>query len=221
MKAKFYIVALICTIFSPYVVVAQNSMQNIDSMLCIIHNNDQKFRLKLEPALAKGNPDSILDIVEAIDKMDSENQQFVFNLLDNSGWPSELSDSANNAIFLVIDHAELDAQKKYYHFIEEQANKGKVEKSSLATLHDRILMRENKKQVYGTQTKAATVDGEIICWIWPIENAENVDKRRAEVGLSPIADYLKVFEKMGLKPIWDKSLSVDDVTKLGATIIIK
>ena len=48
-------------------------------------------------------------------------------------------------------------------------------------------MRQEKKQVYGTQIRMDKDGG---YFLFPIEDPDNVDKRRALVGLEPLADYL-------------------------------
>jgi hypothetical protein len=65
------------------------------------------------------------------------------------------------------------------------APKGEVEPKHVAQLTDRILVKEKKKQIYGTELNGKFVPE-------PIEDEANVDKRRAEVGLMPLAEYLKI-----------------------------
>ena len=60
--------------------------------------------------------------------------------------------------------------------------------SSLALLEDRVSLRKVGKQIYGSQIGKDQETGEY--FISPLEDPENVDKRRAEVGLGPIADYI-------------------------------
>ena len=52
-----------------------------------------------------------------------------------------------------------------------------------------MLMGEGKKQIYGTGLRTDDVTKELK--LWPIENEEEVDARRAGVGLPPMAEYLK------------------------------
>jgi Family of unknown function (DUF6624) len=69
--------------------------------------------------------------------------------------------------------------------------KDEVSQSNLAYLTDRVLLAEGKEQRYGTQCTA--IDGK-----WkprPLEDEANVDKRRADVGLPPLAEYLKLIEQ--------------------------
>ncbi len=59
----------------------------------------------------------------------------------------------------------------------------------LAFLQDRILMREDQKQIYGTQSLWDTTKKQNV--IWPILNPENVNQRRKAVGLEPIEAYVE------------------------------
>lgn len=189
---------------------AQESL-SVDSMLCAIRDKDESIRQKIMPMLASGNQDSIMAVVVQMNMIDKENQTFVFGLLDNQGWPDGLSDKANSAIFLVIDHAEFAAQEKYYPVVKEKAEQGIIGKEDAATLQDRILMKKGEMQVYGTQTTRVVINGENINYLWPVKNPDQLDKLRKEVNLPPIAEYIAVFEKQGIKLVWDKSLSVDDL----------
>ena len=66
----------------------------------------------------------------------------------------------------------------------EAVPKGDVDGADVAYLTDRVLVGEKKPQRYGTQLEA----GFKPC---PIDDEKNVDKRRATVGLGPLAEYLK------------------------------
>jgi hypothetical protein len=59
-------------------------------------------------------------------------------------------------------------------------------------------MREGKKQIYGSQLKRNEKTGKFE--LWPVEDEENLDKRRAAVGLEPIAEYLKHFRLTYVPP---------------------
>jgi hypothetical protein len=67
--------------------------------------------------------------------------------------------------------------------------KAEVSQTDLAYLTDRVLLVEGKKQIYGTQFNFS--DGK-----WeprPLEDPTSVDKRRAEVGLQPLAEYRRIW----------------------------
>lgn len=70
----------------------------------------------------------------------------------------------------------------------EAANNGEANWSSLALLIDRVRMRNDEKQLYGSQVRRNPNTGAFEPF--PIEDESNVDIRRKEVGLGPLADYL-------------------------------
>jgi hypothetical protein len=56
-------------------------------------------------------------------------------------------------------------------------------------MEDRILMMEGKPQIYGSQISK---NGETHKWeLYTLEKPETVDKRRAEVGLGSLKEYVK------------------------------
>ena len=143
---------------------------------------------------------------------DEENQRIVFNLLDETGWPEDLSNDANKAIFLVIDHSDIESQKKYLNLVKLQSENGVISKSYYPTLLDRVLMKENQRQVYGTQTHIKMNKEEKILYVWPVVNAENIDSLRNTVDLLPLAEYMEVMkEVIGCEVIFDNSLNPEDI----------
>ena len=159
--------------------------------------------------------DEIVEYTAEMERVDSLNQTMVFGILDNDGWPSNLSDKANRAIWIVIDHSDLTSRSKYLSFVRAKADEGILDKSDYAMLNDRVLMEEGKPQVYGTQIKmAATFDGEDMAmqlYLWPVENPDALASLRRSVGLSPIEEYLRSSsESVGQEVIWDKEKTVSD-----------
>jgi hypothetical protein len=59
-------------------------------------------------------------------------------------------------------------------------------------LEDRILMKEGRKQIYGTQVYSGPETGGKL-QLYPIEDEAHVDERRAAVGMPPLAEYLRAF----------------------------
>lgn len=60
----------------------------------------------------------------------------------------------------------------------------------MAMMQDRILMREGKKQIYGSQVVYNKTGEQIF---YPIEDETNVNIRREKVGLQPLEEYAKYF----------------------------
>lgn len=76
--------------------------------------------------------------------------------------------------------------------LRKAAADGKTLPSNLALFEDRILMREGKKQLYGSQVVVDAKTGNK--YLFPLEDPDNVDERRKKVQLNPIAEYLKGFQ---------------------------
>jgi hypothetical protein len=64
----------------------------------------------------------------------------------------------------------------------------KAHPTSIAILADRTALRQGKKQIYGTQV--ARIPQTHSYYVLPIEDPTNVDKRRAELKLQPLAEYV-------------------------------
>ncbi len=129
---------------------------------------------------------------------DSLNLIIVRRIIDEKGWlgPDIVGYDGNSALFLVIQHANIETQIKYLPLLREAVEQGKAYASDLALLEDRVALASGKKQIYGSQI--GYDDESETYFVEPIENPEGVDKRRALVGLRPIADYVSSW---GI--IWD------------------
>ncbi|MDR0698276.1 MAG: hypothetical protein LBG28_03500 [Tannerella sp.] len=186
---------------------------DIDSALCKIWESDQDLRNDLIEEMQKQPQDvmAILSLKLKMDAIDAENQKYVSNLLDRNGWNDEFSSKAHDAIFLVIDHADKEFSEKYFPQVKEKAAKGVISPSKAATLEDRILMKSNKKQKYGTQTiQKKDSEGNDMVYIWPVEDAENVDELRTSVNLPLMSEYIQLLKNtLNREIIWDKTGKID------------
>lgn len=118
--------------------------RNLDSLLLALRDRDQAVRREVL-RLSQQSPspvDSLLSAYARMQEVDAGNQRMVAGLLEE-GWPEEISDEAGEALWLVIDHADLEMQRRFMPLVEEQMKTGRLAKSSYATLLDRMLMREN------------------------------------------------------------------------------
>lgn len=89
---------------------------------------------------------------------------------------------------LLIQHAPLETQEKYLPLLRESVKAGESKGSRLALLEDRILMRNEKPQIYGSQIKRDSPQREI--YVYPVKDPEYVNQRRAAIGLGPIEAYI-------------------------------
>lgn len=193
--------------------------QTTDSLLKAVSAEDQAAReewirvSRLQPLPV----DSLLAANARLQEVDNRNRLIVFGLLDGQGWPEGLSDEANRAICLVLDHARPSDLKRYMPLVERQARSGIVDGAMYATMLDRMLMHEGLRQRYGTQTVASrAADGTGVqggrCYVWPVEHAESVDSLRAVVGLPPMDAYVQMVEEVYAQEcVWDPSLGIEDM----------
>lgn len=112
------------------------------------------------------------------------------------GWPTRslVGRMGSSAAWLLVQHSDRDRefQRKCLELIEPHVHTREVRPSEFAYLTDRVLVGNNEPQVYGTQFR----HGENGIEPLPIADAENVDQRRAEVGLEPLDYYLDAANSM-------------------------
>lgn len=114
-------------------------------------------------------------------------------ILDRRGWPGpdEVGERGSTAIFLVIQHSDSATQVKYIPVMRIAVQQGKAQPQELALLEDRILTKQGKPQIYGSQVRNDPKTGKTS--FFPILDEANVNKRRATAGLGPLEEYAKFF----------------------------
>ena len=115
---------------------------------------------------------------------DSVNLALVSEILSQYGFPRKevVGEMANQAVWLVFQHAALDYQQRFLPQLEEAVGRGDIAPMFLALLRDRIDVREGRPQRYGTQIDDK---GRLA----PLLDATQVNRWRQEVGLPPIEGY--------------------------------
>jgi len=103
-----------------------------------------------------------------------------------------IGNQGNTTLFLVIQHSDIETQEKYLPMMRDALSKGNARASSLVLLEDRVALGKGEKQIYGSQVGRDQETGEY--YILPLIDPDNVDKRRAEVGLETIQDYISNWE---------------------------
>jgi hypothetical protein len=158
-----------------------------------IYEEDQKYRKQIGPIIKEHGQDSkeFQELAMTMIKTDASNLAVVEQILNNYGWlgPDAVGKKANQTLFLVVQHADLETQKQYMPMMEQAVIDGKAKPQNFALLKDRVLLGMGKKQLYGSQIGSDKSTGKY--YVKPIENPENVNQRRKEMGLGPIEDYVK------------------------------
>jgi hypothetical protein len=157
-----------------------------------IHSEDQNYRLQIDGIEKKyGHNSKQMDSIwHIIMEKDISNLIIVTKILDKYGWlgPDVVGGKGASTLFLVIQHSDQITQEKYLPMMREAVKNRKANASSLALLEDRVAIGQNKKQIYGSQLTRDPSTG--VLYVLPLEDPDNVDKRRAEVYLPPIAEYI-------------------------------
>lgn len=117
-------------------------------------------------------------------RIDSINMLQLIPIFEKYGYPgAKVVGNDYTAIstpLVVLQHAELKYQKKYYKLIKKAANAGDIPMFSFAFLTDQILVSMGKKQLYGTQYK---YDERGRAVKYPIKSPKKLHKRLASAGL--------------------------------------
>jgi hypothetical protein len=162
------------------------------AILDSIYKEDQSYRSQIGKIEKKYGRDSkeMKEHWKIINEKDSINLIKIEKILDERGWlgPDIIGRQGNSTLFLVIQHSDLETQIKYLPMMREAVKKRNANPSSLALLEDRVALRQGNRQIYGSQIGRDKETGEY--FVSPLIDPENVDKRRAKVGLGTLADYV-------------------------------
>jgi hypothetical protein len=176
-----------------------NMNSSLATLLDSVYRDHQRYRF--EAVIIKNRhgmeSEQNREIWKVIHLKDSVNLQIVLGILDKYGWlgTDVAGVNGNATLAMILLHAPLKIQENYLPMMRDARLKGKVEAHDLAAMEDKILLRQGKKQVYGTHL--ISFDGKKY-YISPMEDPAAVDKRRAEAGLEKMNRYLSNF---GMK--WD------------------
>jgi hypothetical protein len=172
----------------------------LQAKLLEIFNDDQVIRHELNEARKTfGHQSSQVDSLwRVIRYKDSINLIKIKQILDTHGWvgPDKVGNQANQTLFLVIQHSDLKTQQQYLPMMREAVKNKNASGSALALLEDRVALGEGRKQIYGSQIGFDKEKNK--SYIFPLEDPDHVDIRRAAVDLEPIADYVRRWDI-----IWD------------------
>ena len=113
------------------------------------------------------------------------------NILDLQGWPSKemIGERGSRTICNVLQHADLKTREQYLPMMKQAVFDKKLEPRYLVRAEDRIRTDHGELQIYGGQMKYYPETESFN--VWPVFDPENIDVRRAKIGLGPISDYLK------------------------------
>lgn len=162
------------------------------TVLDSVYQSDQSVRLTYLQAKRKNVQADIIDSLQTnMHKTDLQNLQKVNAIIVKYGWlgPQKVGITASQALFLVIQHADLRTQQNYLPMIKLAEKNGEILSSNVAILEDRINMRTGQKQAYGSQGFTDKQTGKT--YVYPIIDVDHLDERRKAMGMPPMKEYIK------------------------------
>ena len=215
---KYIITMLACML------VACQATKSIDERLAEVWKNDQAIRVKMLDLTRAVTVEGRMELVDSLfaavaeeERVDAENMEIVEELL-REGLPKGLSDKSYQTIWIVIDHTSLQKQEQYLPLVQQMADAEMIGRDEYATLFDRVAMKQNRPQRYGSQSIQFGAPEAIQLWLWPVECPQKLDSLRRTVGMLPISDYLNTLtQTMGVECHFDPSKTIDDLNRMRAT----
>jgi hypothetical protein len=112
-------------------------------------------------------------------------------IIDRHGWPTRslVGVDGATAAWAVAQHSDLDPefQRRALTLMTAAAATGEADRGELAYLTDRVAANAGVPQTYGTQM--GCTDGGSPRPV-DVSDPDQLDRRRADAGLPPMADYL-------------------------------
>jgi len=191
----------------PLSALAEESCDGLADDLAVMKEAGQALRKRIDYL----DPESPVQqkLMRHIELVDRVNTGRLKDLVMHCGWPSKATHGAQAAAdaWLLVEHAERDRafQKQMLILVERAAGaNGEGLNRPFAYLDDRIAVAEKRPQRYGTQLSARGNDHCALEFA-PFDNQEQVEARRAQLGLPPLDTYRRMVLDMqkcpGLLPV--------------------
>lgn len=171
-----FICILLLTVFNNSHIKAQDvdEVSDINLRLEKIMDTDQNTRKELDYAFehfGHNSPEFIL-ATKNLNTSDSINQIQIDSIFHQYGWltPPSVSEEASKTYFYVIQHAQYEFQKKYKSHVILAFEKGVIDMQEYMFFIDRLAIREQKYQKYGTQILHDNLGNEYFA---PIDTTNN------------------------------------------------
>jgi VWFA-related protein len=182
-------------------------LAQVNSTQSVSHN--QKLReelLKLEANDQKRFQDAIAAdkrgdaLLKRLKASRQTNTAQLCPILKQFGWATKAlvdSDGVAAAFFLLKNSSSFELQKDLLPVVIAAVKKNELEKPDFAGYIDRLRLRAGLKQLFGTE---ATIENGFLV-LYPIEAEAQVDARRKQYDLPPLAEYLRALERIYRLPL--------------------
>jgi len=155
----------------------------------------QQAMIKLQQAkISYANGKLPVVLIDKIASVNKQNSLRLQEIIKQQGWPTInlVGIKGRDAAFVILQQAEPAMQKRLLPTLKNEFVQGQLSGQKLAAFIDIMLIKSGKKQRYGTQL--AIVNGQIV--FNDIVDKKNIDQRRQEMNMLPMAQYEMLLRKM-------------------------
>jgi hypothetical protein len=171
---------------------AQSQNAEVRTELLAMRERDQAAR----NACPTGSSDEQMKCYLKIsDEIDKPHTQRLNEIVRSYGVPDAKLVGADGmeAYYLLLQHSnDLNLKQKSLKGIENAFRAKQLSPFDYANFTDRLCVNLGKLQVYGSNFDFK--NGKLV--MSPTKDVKNLDKRRKEIGLPPITEYMKMLEEM-------------------------
>jgi hypothetical protein len=127
---------------------------------------------------------------QTVAPVDADNTRRLREIVAAHGWPGialdgEVGEDGAHAAWLLCQHAPPQVHADILPLLHYAADHGDASRTDRAYLLDRVLKHKGLRQRYGTQDDVDQQARQVL--LWPVEDPDQLDARRAELGLEPEA----------------------------------
>lgn len=132
--------------------------------------------------------------MKALEEIDKPNTRWLNLNFEKHGVPAVEMVGADRvkAFFLLLQHlGDTTLKEKFRPGMEKAFQEKVLSPSEYARFVDRLLTDQNKRQIFGSNNESK--DGKLV--MSPAEDIKNLDARRKQIELPPMADYVKMLKE--------------------------
>lgn len=172
---------------------AQTDTALRDELVALVDSSESGYMRMQEASRQHGHRSlQVQTLLEEQSRMDAGNLARLREILSEHGWPGQsmVGDDGAAAAFMILQHADHQTQVEFLPLMKTAVEAGELERRYFALLQDQILVAKRRPQIFGTKLYWDDAMGRLEPF--PIEDEANVDARRQEIGMMPLAEYVEL-----------------------------
>ena len=176
----------------------QNSIKEISILIDSLYTVDQSIQLKISSAAQNGENEKLKELFANEKEIFKRHIPILKIIYKRIGYPTiELVGKENSSkFFTLVQHSDsdVDFQQGMLEMMSDEVKKGNVSGKNYAFLTDRVQIALKGTQVYGTQLDYNLSTGQ--AFAKKLIDSLSVNKRRKDIGLTTLEEYLNEGTKM-------------------------